>query len=447
MVSPTWRRARSASSSSRPSSSRASRSSKVRRATPWLPGAKTWRARRSSARRPHSCSCRALDEQHTQLQGEQDKLILAEQRLTAKVEAFRTQKETIKAQYTAAEAQAKVGEAVSGISEEMGDIGMAMQRAQDKVATMQARAGAVDELIDSGALQDLSAPGTDSIDRELAQISAKSSVDAELAALKKELGTGTDAPAAAVAPPAADAPARARAAERTVPHDRRPDPGRGAVRVADGPREELEARDARLLDALESNDDTGILGRADGAVGLRAPRRCRTSRSMSSRPSEFVLPNHDMSMAGVRDFLATTPPSIVVRPWRAATVARPADRGRAARRQQSTPERADSQPTPRSAPAGACDTAICAGGDGPSAGRFALTVHDDDEVMPRAALLAAARGMSRGHGDPGRPRRRGVPRRGRPATRIVATLSVGLDHIDLPPRRARGAASPTRPMC
>ncbi len=142
-----------------------------------------------------------LDEQRTQLQAEQDKLMQAEQRLTAKVEAFRTQKETIKAQYTAAEAQAKIGEAVSGISEEMGDVGMSMQRAQDKVATMQARAGAMDELLDSGALQDVSSPGRDSIDQELDQISAKSAVDSELAALKKELGTGSDASA-----PSDDAP-------------------------------------------------------------------------------------------------------------------------------------------------------------------------------------------------------------------------------------------------
>ena len=90
---------------------------------------------------------------------------------------------------------------------------MAMQRAQDKVATMQARAGAVDELIDSGALQDLSAPGTDSIDRELAQISAKSSVDAELDALKKELGTGPDAPPAASEAPAVPSETPATSAE------------------------------------------------------------------------------------------------------------------------------------------------------------------------------------------------------------------------------------------
>ena len=56
------------------------------------------------------------------------------------MDAFRTRKETIKAAYTAAEAQTNIGEAVSGISEEMGDIGMAMQRAQDKTEQMQARA-------------------------------------------------------------------------------------------------------------------------------------------------------------------------------------------------------------------------------------------------------------------------------------------------------------------
>ena len=139
----------------------------------------------------------SLDDQRTQLQGEQDKLVLAEQRLSAKVEAFRTQKETIKAQYSAAEAQTKIGEAVSGISEEMTDIGMAMDRAHNKVETMRARAGAIDELLESGALEDFTAPGQDSIDRELAKISANEGVDAELEALKKELGTGS-APAGEV---------------------------------------------------------------------------------------------------------------------------------------------------------------------------------------------------------------------------------------------------------
>ena len=123
--------------------------------------------------------------QQAQLQGEEEKLVLAQQRLSAKVEAFRTRKETIKATYTAAQAQSQIGEAFSGISEEMGDVGMAVQRAEDKTQQMQARAGAIDELIASGALDDASSLNAgDDISRELAAMSSQSDVEAELAKLK-----------------------------------------------------------------------------------------------------------------------------------------------------------------------------------------------------------------------------------------------------------------------
>ena len=123
--------------------------------------------------------------QHAQLQGEEEKLTLAQQRLQTKVEAFRTKKETIKATYTAAEAQTRINEALSGIGDEMGDVGQAVQRAEDKTAQMQARAGAIDELIASGALDDVTAPGGgDDIARELDAMSSQSDVEAELARLK-----------------------------------------------------------------------------------------------------------------------------------------------------------------------------------------------------------------------------------------------------------------------
>jgi len=139
-----------------------------------------------------------LKAQHAQLQGEEEKLTLAQQRLQAKVESFRTRKETIKATYTAAEAQTKINEAMSGISEEMGDVGLAIQRAEDKTAQMQARAGAIDELIASGALEDISAVGRgDDIARELDSMSSQADVEAELAKLK-----GLSAPEA---PPAIEA--------------------------------------------------------------------------------------------------------------------------------------------------------------------------------------------------------------------------------------------------
>ena len=44
------------------------------------------------------------------------------------------QKEVIKAQYSAAEAQVRIGEAATGISSQMADVGLAVQRAKDKTA-------------------------------------------------------------------------------------------------------------------------------------------------------------------------------------------------------------------------------------------------------------------------------------------------------------------------
>ena len=130
-----------------------------------------------------------LQQQHAQLQGEEEKLTLASQRLQAKVEAFRTKKETLKATYTAAQAQTRINEAFSGISEEMGDVGLAVQRAEDKTAQMQARAGAIDELISSGALDDASSMSSgDDIGRELEAMSSESEVDRELERLKQQAG-------------------------------------------------------------------------------------------------------------------------------------------------------------------------------------------------------------------------------------------------------------------
>ena len=129
-----------------------------------------------------------LRQQYSNLQGEEEKLTLASQRLQAKVDAFRTRKETIKATYTAAEAQTKIGEAFSGISEEMGDVGLAVQRAEDKTQAMQARAGAIDELLASGALDDASGTAKDDITAELERMSSTSDVELELQRLKGELG-------------------------------------------------------------------------------------------------------------------------------------------------------------------------------------------------------------------------------------------------------------------
>jgi phage shock protein A len=131
-----------------------------------------------------------LDRQVEQLEGQQDKLAASERQLSAKIEAFRSQKEVIKAQYSAAEAQVRIGEAATGIGEQMADTGLAIQRAKDKTEQMQARAGAVEELIEAGTLEDFTAGDQSQLDRELAQIAAGQQVDAELEKLKAEVAAG-----------------------------------------------------------------------------------------------------------------------------------------------------------------------------------------------------------------------------------------------------------------
>jgi phage shock protein A len=86
-----------------------------------------------------------------------------------------------------------VGESAAGISTTFGDSGAELQRTQDKIAQMQARAGAVDELLASGVLEDVGGD-TDDIQKELDEAGTAAGVDKELAALKAEIGPAESPP-------------------------------------------------------------------------------------------------------------------------------------------------------------------------------------------------------------------------------------------------------------
>jgi phage shock protein A len=148
-----------------------------------------------------------MEPQRQQLIEEEEKLTKTLAALQERVNQFRTQKETLKAQYTASKAVASVDEGVAGISKSISDSGQALERAQDKIATMQARSSALDELLESGVLEDVGG-GTDDIQKELDQVSSQSQVDQELAALKAQVaaplpaGGESSAAAAPAEPPA-----------------------------------------------------------------------------------------------------------------------------------------------------------------------------------------------------------------------------------------------------
>ncbi len=128
-----------------------------------------------------------LRQQIQALEHDQERLALTEQKLAAKVENFRTRKEVIKAQYSAAEAQTRISETVSGLSEEMADVSLLVERAEERTESLQARSLAIDELVDTGVLEDSTGASSDLVERELNKLSAEGGVDEELAMLKRQL--------------------------------------------------------------------------------------------------------------------------------------------------------------------------------------------------------------------------------------------------------------------
>src|SRR5205823_5048144 len=96
---------------------------------------------------------RGLTEQVGEMQREEQRLALLEQRLRSGIEAFHAQQGLIAARYSAAEAQVRINAALSGVSGEMADLGSALDAAAQRSEAMQARAAAIRELVESGALE------------------------------------------------------------------------------------------------------------------------------------------------------------------------------------------------------------------------------------------------------------------------------------------------------
>jgi phage shock protein A len=129
---------------------------------------------------------RALEEQLAEMAREEERLTLADQQMVQRVERFRVHRTVASARYAAAEAQVTVGEALAGIvGDEELELSLAVERSEEKIDRMHARAVAIDALTESGAL--LQAPGEDPLERELNEVTNAEAVEAELAALRREL--------------------------------------------------------------------------------------------------------------------------------------------------------------------------------------------------------------------------------------------------------------------
>ena len=131
-----------------------------------------------------------LEGQVREVQQEEQRLSMVEQRLATQIEAFYARQEVIAARYTAAEAQVRIGESLSGISDELDDLGRALERAEEKTEHMQARVSAIDRLVETGVLETPGLPAGDPITQELDQLEGAQDVEAQLAALSSEIEKG-----------------------------------------------------------------------------------------------------------------------------------------------------------------------------------------------------------------------------------------------------------------
>ena len=124
-----------------------------------------------------------LEQQLAEVSEEERRLIVAEQQIAARIEEFRTHREVMSARYSAAEAKVRINESLTGVSGELGELSLALGRAEEKTQRMLARASALDALIDGGALGSTLGSG-DFVEAELYKLEAENAIEVELAALR-----------------------------------------------------------------------------------------------------------------------------------------------------------------------------------------------------------------------------------------------------------------------
>ncbi|HVH65119.1 MAG TPA: PspA/IM30 family protein [Candidatus Acidoferrum sp.] len=228
-----------------------------------------------------------LQQQIDQLKAQEQKLEDTASKLQAKVEAFRTQRETMKAEYTAAKASTQVGESVTGLSEHMGDVNMMLDRAREKTAQMQARSAAVDQLMDSGALDTIGPGSQDDIDRQLKVHVVDSAVDQQLAAMKKQLAGGSSGQLSA-----------GTIVVRIQGEDQ--------YRLQQADRAKLDQFDADLMSVIRAGDEPKFHGTLTTLLTwVRTEGQRLPPDDLSS--SDVVLPSSDMTLKEAQDLVAGEP--------------------------------------------------------------------------------------------------------------------------------------------
>ena len=130
-----------------------------------------------------------LDQLVSDLERQQVQMIAHGREYRSRIERFRSHKEVVKAQYAVAKAQLVISDAVAGLSSQLREVGVRIERAREKAEDVNVRAAVIEELEGSGVLAAIGT-GEDDIDRQLREVSSGASIDADLARMKLEVDRG-----------------------------------------------------------------------------------------------------------------------------------------------------------------------------------------------------------------------------------------------------------------
>jgi phage shock protein A len=89
-----------------------------------------------------------LEAQLRSAERQAERLAVVEQRLVARVESVSVQGRVLEARESVAAIHVRVGEALAGISSEIDDFAPDLARAEERAAELEARAAAIDQLLD-----------------------------------------------------------------------------------------------------------------------------------------------------------------------------------------------------------------------------------------------------------------------------------------------------------
>lgn len=127
-----------------------------------------------------------LERQAGEIQLEEGRLTMVEQRLASQLESISARQQVVAARHSAADAELRINEALAGVSTDLSDLGLALERAEQRQEEMQAQADAIEHLLGSSLLEGAGTGALDPLQQTLDRHDMEQAIEEQLRALERQ---------------------------------------------------------------------------------------------------------------------------------------------------------------------------------------------------------------------------------------------------------------------